>query len=227
MTRLRIATWNIHGGVGLDGRFAPERIARVIGELDADVVALQEFGCPDIGYDLCAQLEIAAAAQAIVMPTLRKHGSDFGNVVLTRWPASAITCHALGVDGREPRNAIDLVIDYGQGTVRVIATHLGLRAAERRNQVGRLCALLSAKSPQTIVLGDFNEWRPAGALRALDAYFGASARPATFPSPFPIAVLDRIWVAPTTALVDVRAHKTRASRIASDHLPLIATLELR
>lgn len=227
MTRLRVATWNMHGGVGLDGRFAPERIARVIGELDADVIALQEFGSRDAGFDMAAHLECAGAARAIVMPTFQKCGSDFGNVVLTRWPASAITCHALGVDGREPRNAIDLVVDYGQGTLRVIATHLGLRVAERSHQIACLRALLDPPSPlPTILLGDFNEWRPRSVPREFDPYFGPSPTPATFPSPCPIAALDRIWVTPNQARVDLRAHKSRAARIASDHLPLIATLEL-
>ncbi len=228
MTRLRIATWNMHGGVGLDGRFSPERIARVISELDADVIALQEFGSRNIGFDLRAQLERAAAAQAIVMPTFQKHGSDFGNVVLTRWPASAITCHALGVEGREPRNAIDLVVDYGHGSLRVVATHLGLRSAERSTQVMRLRALLDgASSTPTIVLGDFNEWRRGGAVPELGAGFGSSSAPATYPSPWPIAALDRIWAAPAAVCIDLRAHKSRAALIASDHLPLVATLELR
>lgn len=228
MTRLRVATWNMHGGVGLDGRFTPERIARVIGELDADVIALQEFGSRDLGCDLRAQLERAGAAHAIVMPTFQKYSSDFGNVVLTRWPASAITCHPLGVSGREPRNVMDLVIDYGPGTLRVLATHLGLRAAERQRQITRLRELLEASSlAQTIVLGDFNEWGRGRALQQLVEHFGAHAAPATFPAPCPIVALDRIWVAPVAACVDLRVHKTRTARIASDHLPLVATLELQ
>ncbi len=226
MTRLRVATWNMHGGVGLDGRFAPERIARVIGELDADVIALQEFGSRDV-FDMAAHLERAGVAHAIVMPTFRKHGSDFGNAVLTRWPVSAVACRALDVDKREPRNAIDLVIDHGQGILRVIATHLGLRAAERRTQIARLRALLDAPSAlPTILLGDFNEWRLRGALREFDRYFGASPTPATFPSPCAIAALDRLWIAPAHARVALRVHKSRTARIASDHLPLVATLEL-
>ncbi|MFI4969327.1 MAG: endonuclease/exonuclease/phosphatase family protein [Lysobacterales bacterium] len=226
MARLRIATWNMHGGVGLDGRFSSARIARVIGELDADVIALQEFGSRRAGFDLRSQLETAAAARAIVMPTLQKYACDFGNAVLTRWPARDVACHALGVDRREPRNAIDLLIDHGGGTLRIVVTHLGLRVAERRTQIARLQALLGATSAERIVLlGDFNEWRPRNALRAFDQWFGMSMAPATFPSPCPVAALDRIWVAPASACVDLRVHRSRAARIASDHLPLVATLE--
>lgn len=226
MRRLRVATWNMHGGVGLDGRFSPQRVARVIGELDADVIALQEFGSRQAAFDMRAHLEHASLASAIVMPTFQKHGSDFGNVVLSRLPTRALTCHALGVAGREPRNAIDLIVDYGSGTLRVITTHLGLRAAERREQIARLRRLLDMPCEQpTILLGDFNEWRPLGALRELDQHFGPSPARATFPSPYPIAALDRIWVAPAQARIDVRAHKSRTARIASDHLPLVVVLE--
>ncbi len=226
MTRLRVATWNMHGGVGLDGRFAPQRIARVISELDADVIALQEFGSRQSAFDMRAHLEHASLASAIVMPTFQKYGSDFGNVVLSRLPTRALTCHALGVAGREPRNAIDLIVDYGGGTLRVIATHLGLRTAERREQIARLRMLLDTPSEQpTILLGDFNEWRPRSTLREFGQYFGPSPAPPTFPSPCPIAALDRIWVAPAQARIDLRAHKSRTARIASDHLPLFVMLE--
>jgi endonuclease/exonuclease/phosphatase family metal-dependent hydrolase len=227
MTRLRVATWNMHGGVGLDGRFAPARVAQVVGELDADVVALQEFGSRLATFDMRAHLESAGTARAIVMPTFQKHGCDFGNVVLTRWPARDVACHAIGVDRREPRNAIDLVVDHGGGSLRVVASHFGLRGAERATQIERLLALFDAADARpTVLLGDFNEWRPRSALRRFDRHFGMALAPATFPSPFPVSALDRIWVAPADACVGLRAHRSRAARVASDHLPLVATLEL-
>jgi endonuclease/exonuclease/phosphatase family metal-dependent hydrolase len=218
---MRIATWNMHRGVGLDGRFDPQRIARVIAELDADVVALQEFhsrGC----FDMRAHLEAAGAAHAIVMPTFCKRGNEFGNAVLTRWPVRAVTCHALDVGRREPRNAIDVVIDQGEVTVRVVATHLGLRATERRIQVGNLLSLLGDTSAlPTVLLGDFNAWQPRS-LRDIDKCLGASPAPPTFPSPFPLVAFDRIWA---PAMADLHVHSSRTSRIASDHLPVVATLE--
>lgn len=225
MTCLRVASWNMHGGVGLDGRFAPQRIARVLGELDADVIALHEFGSCN-GFDMQAHLERASGSRAIVMPTFKKRGSNFGNVVLTRLPVRTSACHALGVAGREPRNAIDLTLDCAGGMLRVLATHLGLRATERRRQIADVRALLET-SPEypSILLGDFNTWR-ASLLGDLDRHFGMSAAPATFPSPCPIIALDRIWIAPASACIELRVHKSRSARVASDHLPLIATLRL-
>lgn len=226
MNLLRVATWNMHGGVGLDGRFDAARIARVIAELDADVIALQEYGARDRAFDLRTALERAALAEAIVQPTLRKHGCDFGNIVLSRLPVLTSACHTLAVAGREPRNAIDLRLDSGNGTLRVITTHLGLRIAERREQIARLVAVITESREPTVLLGDFNVWRARGAFSALAAHFGHGRAPATFPAPCPLVALDRIWVAPATACIDLRVHKSRTARIASDHLPLIATLRL-
>mgnify|MGYP001139557414 CR=1 FL=1 len=45
MERVRIATYNIHKCVGMDRKYAPERIVDVLRETDADVVALQEVLC--------------------------------------------------------------------------------------------------------------------------------------------------------------------------------------
>ena len=58
-TRIRVATYNIHKCRGLDRRTSAERIAAVIAELDADVVALQEVldvqnGRPE--YDQARQI---------------------------------------------------------------------------------------------------------------------------------------------------------------------------
>ena len=224
--RLRIATWNIHAGVGLDGRFAPERIARVLGEIDADLVALQEFGSRR-GFDLLAHLEQAAAARGIAMPTFSKHGCDFGNVVLSRLDVLSSACIDLACGRREPRNAVDLVVDAGgDRPLRVLATHLGLRRDERGKQFERLdTALRDAAHLPTVLLGDFNEWRPRVPARFTAG--GTHLRtPPTFPSPFPLAALDRILVAPGDALIDLSAHRSRTARVASDHLPLVATLDL-
>ena len=226
MTRLRIATWNMHGGVGVDGRFAPDRIARVIGELDADVIALQEFGSR-AAFDMHAHLQAAGGHVALVMPTFVKRGSDFGNAVLTRLPVESSARHDLALDLREPRNAVEVVVGHPGGRLRVIATHLGLQAGERREQIARLRSVLAVGAGvPTVLLGDFNTWRGSG-LRELDLHFGPARAPATFPAPFPVAALDRIWTFPGSACVEVRAHRSRSARAASDHLPLVATLELR
>ena len=226
--RIRIATWNMHSGVGIDGRFAPQRTARVIAELGADIVALQEFGSHRTGFDMRAHLEDATGWPALVMATCTDRYGEFGNAILTRLPVVSSVCRPLDVGRREPRNAIDVIVDCGGAHLRVIATHLGLRRHERRAQNAYLHDLVTRGEMRPVVLlGDFNMWRTRGG--GLAGFPSGSHRvhaPRTFPAPFPIAALDRILVSPMSACIDLHAHRSRAARVASDHLPLVAEIEM-
>ena len=223
---LRVASWNMHSGVGLDGRFSPQRIARVLAELDADVIALQEFGSGRAGFDMRAHLQEATGWPALSMPTCSNRHGEFGNAVLSRLPIAGAVCHPLGVAGREPRNAIEVVVECAGGPLRVIATHLGLQRRERHAQIARLAQVCAnAPAGPLVLLGDFNSWR-GRALRGFAASAATARAPRTFPAPFPLAALDRIFVSPGATCIDLRVHRSRAARVASDHLPLIADIEL-
>lgn len=223
---MRIASYNTHAGIGLDRRFAPERTARVVAELDADVVALQELRTRD-GIDMLDLLRRDGGHHAIAGHTMTFADGAFGNGLLTRFPIRSVTHIPLSVARREPRGAIDAVLDCDGMALRVIATHLGLRPAERGAQIERLLDALRAEpSLPTVLLGDLNEWfLRRASLRWLHAHFGESPACATFPSPCPVLALDRCWVTPAHALRGICAHRSRAARIASDHLPLVAELD--
>lgn len=221
---LRVATWNMHRGVGVDGRFSPQRIARVIAELDADLIALQEFGSRRAGFDMRAHLEQTTGWPTTVMATCADRHGEFGNAVLTRLAVLSATCVALSMPGREPRNAVDILLRDKRFRLRVIATHLGLHAPERHAQIAQLDASIGCLATErTILLGDFNVWRQCD--RALDAFAAKACRdpaPRTFPAPCPLLALDRIFVWPKGALLEQHAHRSRAACLASDHLPLVA-----
>lgn len=225
MSALVVATWNIHGAVGLDGRRSLERIVRMLARLDADVVALQEFAVSRGRLaSACAELEDRLGRRAIVHPTLDTPFGPFGNAVLTRLPVREASCLDLRVGSREPRNAIELRLDWNGAPMRLFATHLGLSSAERRAQSERLTQRIAGVDTPAILLGDLNEPRRRGSLAALDAYMALGNSPATFPSPCPVLRLDRILV---TASLRASRHARRdvLARIASDHLPLVAIVE--
>ena len=234
--RLTIASYNIHRCYGRDGRHDPARIAAVIEELGADVIALQEVesmpreeaGDDQEGLDQFEYLAAATGFGVVAAPTLLRHRAQYGNVLLTRHPVLDVRRIDLSVPGREPRSAIDADLDVGGRVVRVIATHFGLRAAERRQQVARLLeALARDRDRVLILLGDFNEWLPFGpVLRAIEAHLGAGSAVRTFPARRPLFALDRIWVQPRAALATVRVHLSPRSRMASDHLPICAAVTL-
>lgn len=228
MFALRVATYNVHRCVGCDGRFDPDRVAGVLAELDADVLALQELQWRS--SDALHLLDRFAADLGhlpIPGPTLLRPDGHYGNAVLTRLPARSIELLDLTVPRYEPRGAIDALLSTPRGTLRVMATHLGLRPGERRLQMRKLLARVN-EGPQcpTVLMGDINEWflwgRP---LRWLHARFGHAPAPATFPSRLPVFALDRIWVWPRELLRQASAHGSRAARLASDHLPLLARIE--
>jgi endonuclease/exonuclease/phosphatase family metal-dependent hydrolase len=233
MTMLRVATYNVHGCRGPDPRSAPdpERIAAVIAELEADVIGLQEVGSRREVIEGTTQLELLAersGLEAIDGAVWTKGRSAYGNAILTRHRASQVLRLDLSVKGREPRGMLDVRLSIGRLDLRVVVTHFGLRATERKRQVDSLIENLGERCDEPlIVVGDFNEWHPRGdSLARLHHTFGHAPRVRSFPARFPIFALDRIWVRPHRALVDVRAVTTPTARRASDHLPVVATIDV-
>jgi endonuclease/exonuclease/phosphatase family metal-dependent hydrolase len=217
--------------VGVDRRRSPERVARVLREIDADVVGVQELDArPGVehGYDQWVLLAALAGYVAIPGPTLHRADAAYGNGIFTRLPIVSHALLDLSIPRREPRGAIDATLAHAGAHIRVVVTHLGLRRSERREQGQRLIAHLSeCQAAVSVLMGDFNEWfASSAALRRLHRLFGRPTSVSTFPSLFPLMSLDRIWLRPTDALRGLRAHRSRTARIASDHLPIIADLVL-
>ena len=227
---MRVATYNIHGAVGTDRRCQPDRIADVLREIDADLVALQEVDARRCGFDVLPYLaERAGYRHHYSGSTMKRRGGDFGNALLSRLPIIEARIIDLSVALFEPRLAIEAAVEAECGPVRVIATHFGLSAAERREQVERLLKQLRAdwRPRPTLLLGDLNEWSIWGKpLKWLHAHFGEAKAPPSFPSRWPVLSLDRIWCEPAEWPRTVRAHRSALARIASDHLPVVADIEM-
>ncbi|MDN5752918.1 MAG: endonuclease/exonuclease/phosphatase family protein [Nitrosospira sp.] len=226
---LTFATYNIHACIGTDGRFEPDRTAHVLRELNADVVALQEVEHHDVnGCDMLDYLAAKTGLTAIAGPTLLRETRHYGNAILTKLPVLTVNRVDLTLPGCEARGALDVTLAGHGRRIQVVATHLGLRPQERRQQVRRLLALFDIGSSDIyVLLGDLNEWflwgRP---LRWLHAHFEATPHRPTFPARRPFIALDRLWVHPRRRLARLEAHATALARKASDHLPLKAVIEI-
>ena len=225
---ITVATYNIHDAVGSDGKFAPERIVGVLGEIDADIVALQEVGARHGGVDTLERLRTGTGMHAVAGPARWRIAGAHGNCLLSRHPIVECTHIDLTYGQREARSALDAVVDCDRTMLRVLATHLGLRPAERRAQVRSLLKALEAETPHpTLLMGDLNEWflwgRP---LRWLHAHFQATPSPRSFPAHAPLLALDRIWVEPRALLLRLWAHGSPAARAASDHIPVVADISV-
>lgn len=242
---LRVVTYNVHKCIGLDRRARPARIASVLRELDADVIALQEVICHagaerpevdqakfiagELGYEYC-------------LGENRKHrGAAYGNVVLSRLPWGCVENYDITWRGRERRGAlrVDIRLDDGAGAqfpLHLFNVHLGTAFLERRYQARALVGEKILGRPDLtgprLVLGDFNEWTRGLATRLLSeklqsADLRTHLRTArTYPGPLPLVHLDHVYYDPPLELTRLALHKSLTALVASDHLPLVADFRL-
>ena len=230
MQHFSVLSYNIHECVGTDRRRDPPRIAEIIKKSGAQIIGLQEVHSDSSGAQELHQMNYLAAItgfQAVPGPSLERRNGHYGNGLLTSYKVLTVEKLDLSYPGREPRGAIDVDLEIGGEAVRVIVTHLGLLPAERRFQVEKLLVALSQQRTRVVILlSDFNEWLPTGrSLRWIHTRLGKTALVRTFPSAFPVFALDRIWVSPSSSLVTISRLRSPLTRIASDHLPLQATIQ--
>lgn len=225
---LVVASYNIHRCYGRDGRHDPERIKKVLQEIDADVIALQEVELLHEAPELLDYLCHNRHWKPIKGLTMSRDSGHYGNAVLTALPVRSVERYDLSIAGLEPRGALAVKLTYRDQSLQILATHLGLRSHERRFQVRRILDILATgnEAPISILMGDLNEWflwgRP---LRWLRNYFDRFSTLASFPARFPVLALDRILVRPHTNLDKIHVHNSKLARIASDHLPVVAWLK--
>lgn len=230
--RAVFASYNIHKCVGTDRRFDPARVAEVISEIGADVIALQEadkrFGDRAGLLDLAALERSAGLVPVRVRNDHNGHGWH-GNLVLVR-EGLVRDLRQIRLPGLEPRGALVVDLDLAMGPVRVVAAHLGLLRASRLLQVETLLEQASEATDRPVVLmGDFNEWRlrRRSALKGFSRGFGPIGLGVpSFPAFFPVLALDRVLTRPHGLIEEIAAHESRLSRLASDHLPVRAVIRL-
>lgn len=241
---LRVLTYNIHRAIGVDRRFRPERIASIIGHYAADVVLLQEVdeGVPrSRGKDLARHLatDLGYPHHAVGHNvTLRK--GRYGNATLSLYPIISERNIDLTIEPWKRRGCQHTAIALGGASHRrldVFNLHLGLAVRQRTRQMTRLAAsaemtTLARHSP-CLIGGDFNDWRSLlVSFITRDMGFGAALRPpharpfATYPSFFPRGPLDRFYYRGSLKLLSIHRCGLWLSRVASDHLPLIADFEI-
>ncbi len=226
------ASYNIHKAVGLDRRRDPLRILAVLHEIDADVVALQEA---DRRFGLRASVLPPAmlaehtAYRRVIFPGHPDSIGWHGNALLVRKAIEITDQAVVPLPTIEPRGAVraDLVV---QGKpVRVVGMHLDLSGLRRRQQVRSIVEHVH-QSPgtwPTVLMGDLNEWSAhGGCLREFAHGWRVLSCGRSFPSRRPVAQLDRIVVSREWRLIESRVHHSQLAMRASDHLPVIARLQL-
>jgi len=230
---MRIVTYNIHKGRGMDGRTSIKRIANVLAGLDADIIALQEV------FSLCdqqpGQVELLASEldlHASFGRTRQHKGRPYGNAILTRWPILASCEMDISRANRERRGCIRVDLKTPSGTLHVFNIHMGTNYFERRHQVRRLLSSRQIDedlSGPRVLVGDFNEWVKGLTTRLLSDKFESLnlelhvRRRRSYPGLLPLLHLDHIYFERPLQVEKAELIRTNLSKIASDHLPLVAT----
>jgi endonuclease/exonuclease/phosphatase family metal-dependent hydrolase len=219
----------------MDRRVRPDRIAAVLADVDADVIALQEVvGASPHDPGQAAELGAALGMGWVMAPARHLRGHLFGNVVLSRLPVKFHTQHDLSWKTCEPRCVQRVDLQVGEQMIHIYNVHLGTAVLERRHQAQRLGSIVRdhrVTGPK-IVLGDFNEWLRGLATETLSAMlqsvdiYAHLKRRRTYPGVFPILHLDHIYYEGEVEVRNVELRRTRGALIASDHLPLIADLRI-
>jgi len=230
--QLTVASYNIRKAIGLDRRRDPDRILAVLREIDADVIALQEAD-RRFGRRLSALPLQAIEDYTPYRPVPLHIPADgigwHGNAILVRRNIEVIRSEPVRLPVIEPRGALRADLVIGTQQVRVVGAHLDLSGLRRRHQIRSILQHVSACDDDcpTLIMGDFNEWaRHGGCFREFGRDWRVLAPGSSFPSRRPVAQLDRIVTTGHWHVHQVGVHHSALSAVGSDHLPVLARLEL-
>ncbi len=239
---LRVMTYNVHSCIGMDGKLAPERIARVIALHAPDIVALQELDVGrqrSNGVDQAALIARHLEMEQLFHPALHVEEERYGDAILTHLPMRLVKAGPLPSPPsrrpREPRGALWVTVDLDGIEIQVLNTHLGLMPQERKVQVEALLGpdwlANSACRGPVVLCGDFNALPKSPVCRELgtrlqdvEAGQPRKRRNGTFFGRFPFARIDHVFVGGDVIVNDIQIPETTLTRLASDHLPLIVDL---
>jgi endonuclease/exonuclease/phosphatase family metal-dependent hydrolase len=245
MSRFRVMTYNVHRCIGRGGVDSIGDIREVCAEARPDLIALQELDAPETddaeGAHHARDLASALGMTLLFCRTFRRGVGCYGHALLSRAPLELVrvtTFRDFGGRGHsEPRGAIWARTCFGDRTVDVVSTHLGVARPERQHQSRELFGSDWLGSPEMgrfrILCGDLNAIPNASTYRRIarrlrDAQrrlAGHRPKP-TFLSVLPFLRLDHVFVSDDLHVRGVHVPQDARARRASDHLPLIVDLEL-
>ncbi|EST56367.1 metal-dependent hydrolase [Brevibacillus panacihumi W25] len=219
---IRVISYNIHSGRDLFWRNRLVQMARTLLALDADVICLQEVH-ENSKYGYQAQYLSEQLSYTLVFsPSIALADGFYGNALLTRLPCKESGSILLPAK-REKRTLLSATLLLQGREIRVWNTHCSLQAGSRAMQVQRLRSLAAEDLETPLLLfGDFNASNVSFAPDLLDCALemgkeGMPTLPAFRRRLDYIFASSHWWI-----------KRYSLSPVAwSDHVPVIAELELR
>jgi endonuclease/exonuclease/phosphatase family metal-dependent hydrolase len=227
---LKILSYNIKHGRGMDGRVDLKRTAEVIRSFSPDLVTLQEVdkNCTRSGsIDLTQELAGILKMEGRFGKFMDFQGGEYGMAALSKFPITSHQVHVLP-RGAEPRCALEVRVNPGKdwGEIRLFGIHHDwTRETLRTNQCRGLLQAVGEKSKPVVLAGDFNAGRSSGSVGLLlDAGFHilANSKTNTFPSKNPNVEID--FIMSRNLSFSRFKHQVIEEKLASDHRPVLVEL---
>ena len=228
---LRILTYNIHHGAGMDGVLDLERIARVINALDPDIVALQEVDsnvARTNGVDQAGVLAELTGMRAVFGDFMEYQGGRYGMALLSGLPVVETVNHRLP-DGEEPRTAVAarLGLPDSDDEIVVVGIHFYRSEVERLAQAQRVLEIYEGDTVPVILAGDFNSTLASPVMSLVTQHWvipDKGENHFTFPADEPDREIDFIGFRPADRFRVVESRVIPES-VASDHRPVLLVFE--
>lgn len=229
---IKVASYNIHKGVGTDRKRDPARILNVLNEVGADIVCLQEA---DLRFGTRASVLprflIESHTDYHPVPLDVQHDSMgwHGNAIFVRRGIAVESHDIIHIPCLEPRGVVTATLGIGGHMLSVFGMHLDLSGLWRVRQARAIAALADAARQHhpTVLMGDLNEWRrQAGCFREFARHFSILDPGPSFHAVRPIGRLDRIMHCDRLVIQACGVHRSALAATASDHLPVWAEFAL-
>ena len=232
---LRVMTYNIHVGVGMDKKLDLQRIADVVNKEKPDPVGLQEVdrGVKRTeGKDEIAELAAMTKMDFAFAPNLVYQGGKYGVAILSRLPIKN-TVHRMFENKREAerRGMLKVEVELDRKTINFVTTHLDYQFEDGRLfETEQLLKFLEETKGPLIVVADLNDTPDGSAYKLIDTIFDdawiASRTKGdgfSYPADKPVKRIDHIFYRDR-----VRAKRAWVvETLASDHVPVVAELEIQ
>ena len=239
-TPIRVVTYNVHSCRGMDGIYSPARIARALLREQPDIICLQELehGIERSGWVLqVTEIAEALSADYHFHGISRVDDGDFGNAILSPHRMQRVKSSSLPVWAGKIRGVLWVSVEIDGRQIQVFNTHLSVVEKERKMQADALLGVdwLGGVEPGTplILCGDFNASRRSYTcrrigeqLRNIDSAQLAIETMNTWSSRMPLRRIDHVFVSEALRVRESYVPRTRLTKVASDHLPLVVDLDL-
>lgn len=230
---LTVMSYNIHHGADKSEKDQLAAMGAFIKASGADIIGLQEVDSICTRTGGVDQMKMLGQLTGMYYAFVRHYayqGGAYGMGILSRYPITHIENKRMSLlKSKNPSTAMisALIRLSKRKSIRFASAHFALDDSSRMLQAREAVSYLNAGPTPVILTGDLNATPEAPEIQYLVSYFKEtdSLQLATYPAPVATKKIDYIFIRKNN-LVRVKQHTVPVNDL-SDHLPVIATIELK